>query len=253
MSASKTLILAVLATTAAASPLLQARQTCPANAVACDSTPDNACCVADNGVLIIAQQWLKGYCAVNSCSISSLPSTWTMHGVWPDTCSGSQVSGCTTNNQWTDVESRVSGTDSTLYSNMKSYWISYTGDNNAFWSHEWSKHGTCYSPASQSCVGTARGADVDRFFKDALNLRTSYPIYTALSNAGINPTGVGRSLTTYKNAIANAWPGIKANFICSGSRLYEIRLAVWSKTGGAGAVGASTFGSDSCPSTGVIY
>ncbi|KAJ3036501.1 ribonuclease T2-like [Rhizophlyctis rosea] len=233
-----------------ASPLLAKRLTCAAGAQACDSIADDQCCVPTNGLVILALQWIRGYCYQNSCAITTLPNIWTLHGIWPDTCSGSQVATCTTNNQWTDVATRVSSTNSALYSNMNTYWVSYTGDNNAFWSHEWQKHGTCWSPASASCV-SGYGADVDKYFQDGLNLRSQYDVKAALTAAGMSP-GHAYSLSQYRSAITAKWPNIKANFICSNNSLYEIRLAVWATPTG-GVPGPSTYGSDACPSTGVWY
>jgi hypothetical protein len=60
-----------------------------------------------------------------------------IHGLWPD-----PESSCTdcTNEQFS--ESQLS---TTTLNNMKKYWPTCESGttNDSFWSHEWSKHGTC--------------------------------------------------------------------------------------------------------------
>ncbi|KAK9825037.1 hypothetical protein WJX74_002746 [Apatococcus lobatus] len=75
---------------------------------------------------------------------------------------------------------------------MNSEWPSLTGANSDFWSHEWSKHGTC------------TGSTQHTYFAGALNLNEKYSIDTALKNAGITPGGTV-STTTLGNALARAW------------------------------------------------
>ncbi|KAJ3037076.1 hypothetical protein HDV00_002080 [Rhizophlyctis rosea] len=108
------------------------------------------------------------------------------------------------------------------------------------------QHGTCWSPASQACVGTGYGADVDKYFADALNLRDQFNVASALSSAGITPGG-SYTLDKLKDAISAKWPGVKATFICSGAYLVEIRIGVWATSMG-GVVGPPTSGSNSCHS-----
>ena len=66
-------------------------------------------------------------------------SDFTLHGLWPSR-TGADVNTypCTcTSEQFSD--SKVAS----VMDQMKAHWPSYTGNNDQFWSHEWSKHGTC--------------------------------------------------------------------------------------------------------------
>jgi ribonuclease T2 len=62
----------------------------------------------------------------------------TIHGLWPSLKSGSQLSDCTSG-----VTIKDDG--STLFTNMKQYWPSFstTSTNEWFWEHEYNKHGYC--------------------------------------------------------------------------------------------------------------
>jgi ribonuclease T2 len=78
-----------------------------------------------------------------------------IHGLWPD-----PEATCTTCTSETFSESKLS---STTLSNMNSYWPTcQSGTNHDFWSHEWSKHGTC------------SGMTQDSYFSKAISLYNSY-------------------------------------------------------------------------------
>ncbi|KAJ3211509.1 ribonuclease T2-like [Dinochytrium kinnereticum] len=176
--------------------------------------------------MVLAVQWIKGYCAANSCSISTsiLPTTaWTIHGL----CA--IVTSCDNSRAYSNVESLISS--SPIYASMKKYWISYTGNNNAFWSHEWSTHGTCYSPANISCSGS-KPADLLKYLTDTLALRTKFDVYAALKTAGIVP-GATYTSTAFKNAIRAAFPGTTVGLQCSGGYITEMRLGLLGEGGGA--------------------
>ncbi|KAI9335361.1 ribonuclease T2 [Zopfochytrium polystomum] len=232
------------------SPLLLRRATCSATTVACGSSSASSCCVPTNGELVLALQWLPGYCQSTSCSsgvLAGAPSNaWTLHGLWPDSCSGSQVSTCDSSRQYTDTQSRIQS--SSIYSDMLTYWISSSGDYNTFWNHEWGKHGTCYSPADTSCTGTSKGADLVQFFSDALALRAKFDLYAPLAAAGITPGG-SYSATKIRSAITAAYPGIAVGLQCTSGVLTEARLSLLGVGGGAVAKAASFSESDTCSGT----
>lgn len=85
----------------------------------------------------------------HSCGFESI------HGLWPDpeaTCTS-----CTS-----EVFSTAKLSSTTL-SDMKKYWPTcQSGTNEDFWSHEWSKHGTC------------TGMSQDAYFSKAISLYKSY-------------------------------------------------------------------------------
>jgi ribonuclease I len=85
----------------------------------------------------------------HSCGFESI------HGLWPDP--ESSCTSCTS-----EVFSTSKLSSSTL-SGMNKYWPTcQSGTNEDFWSHEWSKHGTC------------TGMTQDAYFSKGLSLYSSY-------------------------------------------------------------------------------
>ena len=86
----------------------------------------------------------------HSCGFESI------HGLWPD-----PESTCT---YCTNEVFSTSKLSSTTLSNMKKYWPTcQSGNTNEdFWSHEWSKHGTC------------TGMTQDAYFSKGISLFLSY-------------------------------------------------------------------------------
>ena len=87
---------------------------------------------------VMAVQWSNGYCLANSCGSKAdhvYKNTMTIHGLWPSLKSGKQLSDCTSGVTITDD-------GSTLFTNMKQYWPSFsaTNTNEWFWEHEYNKH-----------------------------------------------------------------------------------------------------------------
>ncbi|ORY40655.1 ribonuclease T2, partial [Rhizoclosmatium globosum] len=104
--------------------------TCSTSSLSCSANADS-CCVPDNGLLVLALQWLPGWCAANTCGQdvkSSIPDgKWTIHGLWPDLCSGARPpsKGCDTTRNQPSIDSIVKS--SPIYADMLKYWISYKG------------------------------------------------------------------------------------------------------------------------------
>ncbi|KAG0203512.1 ribonuclease T2-like [Mortierella sp. GBA30] len=203
------------------SPLLMRRATCPADVLSCSSASSglDSCCVPSMGVLLLVQQWYNGLGPSDQ---------FTMHGLWPDTCSGGQgpSTGCDSSRVYSDVSTRLqnyAGASQSFLNDMNTYWSSYTGDNNSFWSHEWSKHGTCVSTLAPSCLANyVQDEDVYNYFSKALELRKQYDLYTALANAGITP-GSNPNVADMHAAIQTAF-GVDAQINCSSGTLSEIWL-----------------------------
>lgn len=99
-------------------------------------------------------------------------STWTLHGLWPEwgqNCAGDAF----------DV-SQISS----IKSQMEKYWLScpeYSDSNEEFWSHEWSKHGTCTTMSQLD------------YFTEGLNLRSKYA-----GDIGATHTNRTRLLLVYR-------------------------------------------------------
>lgn len=116
----------------------------------------------------------------------------------PDHCDGTFDANCDASRAYTNITAILTAAGQTsLLSYMNTYWISDTGTNEAFWEHEWGKHGTCISTLEPDCYSdyTPQEEVVD-FFNTVVTLFNSLPSYTWLSNAGIVPS----STTTYTSA-----------------------------------------------------
>ncbi|CEJ00992.1 hypothetical protein RMCBS344292_15031 [Rhizopus microsporus] len=117
--------------------------------------------------------------AQSSCSSDTVSCHWsgsipygpndefTIHGFWPDNYDGTYVpfNGCDSSRILNNISSIIESTNGTLYSRMNTFWPSYRKDNNAFWSHEWNRHGIC----------------------KALDLRDEHDVYGALSLSDVIP------------------------------------------------------------------
>lgn len=116
----------------------------------------------------------------------------------PDHCDGTYDSNCDASRAYTNITAILTAAGQTsLLSYMNTYWISDTGTNEAFWEHEWGKHGTCISTLEPDCyTGYMPQEEVVDFFNTVVTLFKTLPSYTWLSNAGIVPS----STTTYTSA-----------------------------------------------------
>ncbi|KAJ3165714.1 ribonuclease T2-like [Geranomyces variabilis] len=223
--------------------------TCSSTAVACKSTSkSNKCCLPDNGIIVLSQQWLTGYCATSDCSaMDSVPTGWTIHGAWPDTCAGKQVATCGEATTYTDIAGPIKKYDPSLYATMNDIWVSYNGDNNVFWQHEWSKHGTCWSPAAKSCFSNFKtGQDLAAYFGWVVKLRNQFELGAAFDAAGIT-TGGTYSKTEMINAIQDTYPDLQVALLCKSGYLTEVYASVYATPNG-GVAGSPVGSQSTCPS-----
>ncbi|KAF9105610.1 ribonuclease T2-like [Mortierella sp. AM989] len=203
------------------SPLIRRQETCPADLLSCSAGADgiDGCCLPSMGLILLVQQWYSGLGPSDQ---------FTVHGLWPDTCSGGQGpdEGCDTSRSYSDVETRLKNypkTPTGFLDEMNTYWASYKGDNNAFWAHEWSKHGTCLSTLAPSCSSNpVKDQDVFGYFSKTLALRKQYDLHAALAKAGINP-GSTPNVADMHTALKTAY-GVDAQINCKSGSLSEIWL-----------------------------
>lgn len=171
-------------------------------------------------------QWIPGYGPSDA---------FTMHGLWPNTCSGAQgpKDGCDESRQYTDISSYF---DSSFLDQMNTFWPSDQGDNNEFWMHEWQKHGTCVSTLAPKCFDQssyATGEEVPMYFGKALELRQTYDMYAAMNNAGYGPVSSaeqGYNVNNVVAAIRTAY-GVNVQLMCKGAAIDGIRM--WFNVKGA--------------------
>lgn len=89
---------------------------------------------------VFSRSWAPTFCAVNQQSIchknSSLTEEFTVHGLWPTWRNGSWPQYCTD-------ESFDPGQVVDINIDLSSHWSDNGQSDIRWWSHEWSKHGTC--------------------------------------------------------------------------------------------------------------
>ncbi|KAF9578939.1 ribonuclease T2-like, partial [Lunasporangiospora selenospora] len=192
--------------------------TCPVDVISCSSGSDGAstCCLPKMGQVLLTLQWYNGLGPSDE---------FTIHGLWPNTCSGGQgpSTGCDPNRVYTDIETRLKnypGAPSSLISDLNTYWASYKNDNNAFWAHEWNKHGTCLSTLEPGCFDNfVANHDLFSYFTKVLELRKQYNLYKVLADKGITP-GSNPSVKDMQAAFREAF-GFPAQINCKSGALSE--------------------------------
>ncbi|KZT30799.1 RNase Gf29 [Neolentinus lepideus HHB14362 ss-1] len=212
---------------------------------------DLCCFESPGGLLLQTQFW--------DTDPSTGPSdSWTIHGLWPDNCDGTYEENCDSSRDYTDIAGLLEdqGASDTL-SYMKQYWVDINGENEQFWEHEWSTHGTCYSTLQTSCLpsGSAKGAEAVAFFETVVKLFKTLPTYTWLANEDITPSSSKTyTLSTLTSALKSA-SGYTPALSCSSSTLNSISWYFNIK----GSLIDGTFvpidapESGSCPSNGIKY
>jgi ribonuclease T2 len=228
---------------------------CPSSPqLSCHNTTaqPNLCCFnSPGGSLLQTQFW--------DTSPPTGPSdSWTLHGLWPDNCDGTYEANCDPRRAYSNITSilRAAGADDTL-SLMQTYWKDYQGDDESFWEHEWSKHGTCISTLEPSCYNNYQPTqEVPAFFNRTVSLFQSLPSYTFLSDAGIVPsTSKTYTSAEIQSALSKNHDGMEVYLGCSSGALNEI----WYFFNVRGSVQtgdfepAASLTKSKCPATGVKY
>ncbi|KAI3950937.1 hypothetical protein MKW92_008159 [Papaver armeniacum] len=179
------------------------------------------CFSQDFDYFYFVQSWPGSYCDTRrGCCFPTTgkpKADFGIHGLWPEYNDGSYPSNC-------DPDSFFDpSVVSDLKEDLQRNWPTLacpSGDGNAFWGHEWNKHGTC----SESSLNQ------HAYFASALNLKRKINLLRILTNSGIKPDGGFYSLNRIKNAIREATgftPGIKCNVDGDGNnQLYEIFICV---------------------------
>ncbi|KXG49309.1 uncharacterized protein PGRI_031790 [Penicillium griseofulvum] len=150
----------------------------------CSSSEEPTCCYnSPGGALLLTQFW--------DTSPSTGPdNSWTIHGLWPDNCDGTYEASCDSKRAYTNITAILQDQDrGELVDYMDKYWVDIKGDNEDFWSHEWSKHGTCINTIEPSCYSdyTAQ-QEVGDFFQKTVDLFKKLDTHKALAAAGITPS-----------------------------------------------------------------
>jgi ribonuclease T2 len=199
--------------------------------VAANSSTSSGCTPGDTSFdnLILVEQWP----ATNG--ISTKNNAFTLHGLWPSR-TGTNVANypCNCTNQ-TFIESAVSSIESQL----NKYWISNTGDNVEFWTHEYEKHGTCAE--SIDSLSTEL-----KFMSGALQLRSQLNTVGMLQAGGITPS----STATYTIDVFEAAVDLRTIFHCKNSEITEVSTC-WNKSLVQVDCDENAYGGSNCPASGI--
>lgn len=150
---------------------------------------DGTCSGTNYDYFLLVTQWDITECTCCfSCSSTNL--FFTMHGLWPNQDSGDYPCFCT------DAPFDPTAI-APIQTAMNTDWPSLNGNSQSFWSHEWSKHGTCASDVFSTQL---------EYFSGALQARQKYDIVAALAKASIQPSNsVGFTMQQFKDALTTAY------------------------------------------------
>lgn len=149
---------------------------------------------------IVCRQYGPTFCQAKSCS-SPAVSKFTIHGLWPDSDNGRYPADCNPSNQFS-----TNNLSQDLLNQLSCEWVSYTGSNYGFWSHEWSKHGTC---------ATSIFPSQQEYFSAAVKLNNNYEPNNALSKAGIDVSKISSiNPSQVQDILQNAW-GVRPLVSCN--------------------------------------
>jgi ribonuclease T2 len=166
---------------------------------------------------VFAYSWSPGFCNTqsNDPGCASPDAYWgnhfTIHGLWPQYTTSGYPAACTTE------AFDPSAPQSIGLSTMEQYWPNVQAAEGAsnyddFWSHEWSKHGTC------------SGLPQTEYFNTTVNLLRSF------GTPAIFTQNVGKSVSAddLRDALGGA---TMASLLCSNGQLTGA-YTCWSQTNG---------------------
>ncbi|KAF7337842.1 RNase Gf29 [Mycena venus] len=216
------------------------------------SSVSNLCCFESPGGLLLQTQFW------DTAPSTGPNNSWTIHGLWPDNCDTTFTENCDPSRAYTGIASLLTaqGAASTL-SFMQTFWVDINGNDETFWEHEWSTHGTCMSTLKPTCLpsGSTKGAEAVAFFQTVVKLFQTLPTFTWLSNQGITPSSTATHTLASLNAAIKAESGFTPVFECSGSTLnavqYYFHLRGSVIDGAFQQINAPESGS--CPTSGIKY
>lgn len=200
--------------------------------------------------------------------------SWTIHGLWPDTCSGGYDSDCdpsrNSNNIASVLRTSTHPKAASTLDTMNQYWLALNGNDAQLWSHEWNKHGTCVSTLAPKCYSSTikgergeevedyvKGEDIVDFFTTTVDLWKQYNVFQALKEAGIQPSTTKRyTLEELHQATKHKW-GKEATFKCRNGALNEAWIYFHTKgrstTADAFVQSEPLRGNNRCPAQGIRY
>ncbi|KXN71527.1 ribonuclease T2 [Conidiobolus coronatus NRRL 28638] len=167
------------------------------------------------GIVVLALQWLTS---------TGPKDAWTLHGLWPDNCDGTQGprNGCDRTRNYNDMREIISK-DPKLWDQMNTYFSSFKGDNPSFWTHEWTKHGTCVSTLQPDCYDNYEPKqEVRDFFNKTLELRQRFDLFPVLQEGNLKP-GRLYSRNQWLEALQPVF-GKSVVLRCRGNMIQEVHI-----------------------------
>jgi len=196
----------------------------------------------DPTMYVLAYSWTPGFCGTENGDpgCSAPESYWTdhftLHGLWPQYTTSGYPSSCTA--EAFDPKSP----EAVGMSTMEQYWPNVqaaegSSDYDDFWTHEWSKHGTCSGLAQTD------------YFNTTINLAKSF------GTPSIFTDNVGKSVNG--DDLRNALGGkTMVTLICAGGKQLTGAYTCWSQTEGIPTVQttcpSSVQSEDTCTSADVL-
>ncbi|KAJ7823696.1 ribonuclease [Mycena olivaceomarginata] len=225
--------------------------------VSCSNTSsvsDLCCFESPGGLLLQTQFW-------DTSPPTGPNDSWTIHGI----CDTTFTENCDPSRAYTGIASLL-----TAQVFMQTFWKDINGNDETFWEHEWSTHGTCMSTLNPTCLpsGRPKAPRLWRFSKrlshcsrsasfSRFNSILTLPTFTWLSNQGITPSSTATyTLASLTAAIeVESGVGFTPVFKCSGSTLnaiqYYFHLRGSIIDGAFQQIDAPESGS--CPTSGIKY
>ena len=170
----------------------------------------------DEYVLISHNFFIDGACADmkgekgKTCKkkLEQVPKNeFSIHGLWPGKLNGDFVEcgGTLT----TDMIAEAKTREADIFNKMNNYWVSYSASDEAFWIHEYEKHGYCYSYKHGQ-------DDFVQYFKDAMAffLDNKFNEFFLKAFPGVEKKTVTISKKDLRKIVEAFYPGAYINFIC---------------------------------------
>uniref|UniRef100_A0A2R5LB57 Putative ribonuclease t2 n=1 Tax=Ornithodoros turicata TaxID=34597 RepID=A0A2R5LB57_9ACAR len=170
--------------------------------------------------LILSVMWPNGFCKTDigkKCvqdKAKKFNTVWTVHGMWPYGNRGPPTyCNCSVKFEMAQI--------TTLYSDLNKYWPSLIQlGAEAFWKHEWDKHGTC----AFTCPLISGQRN---YFSRTMEYFHKVSIIQKLENGGIRPRQAPYPVAQIQHALTVAWkfPG-SISVVCSRSSDARIRYSL---------------------------
>ncbi|MEW5305914.1 MAG: hypothetical protein WDW38_009843 [Sanguina aurantia] len=167
---------------------------------------------SDFDYFMLVRQWSGTFCAHAECPMVHRHGfKFTLHGLWPNYAAGGWPQDCNANMRFD--ESKLDD----ILPELQEEWPSVFKEDESFWAHEWSKHGTCALDIFPS--------ELD-YFKGTLDLHAKYDLQGVFSAAGITPSWTKTyRASDLQSAVEDAY-GIVPQLHCVNGRLNEIWMCV---------------------------